>query len=101
MDAWVASERVEVSGQTLSLRAAGALSLEPASYFRKVSAGGDQGLVGKVKSEQAIAALGGETYMTSVILGESAYEVEPGFLATPAPGTATGAVLFALRALSG
>jgi hypothetical protein len=27
--------------------------------------------------------MGAEVYMDSVILGETAYEVEPGFLATP------------------
>lgn len=103
IDTWVAGDRVDVSGDVLSLRGGGALRLGPASLFLKLSAGADQphALLGKVKGEQDIARLGGESYMTSVILGDSAYEVEPGFMGDPIDGTDRAALLAALRELAG
>jgi len=102
VDAWVAADRADVAGDVLTLRGvAGALRLAAASLFSSVSAGSDeaQKLLGRVKAEQAIAALGGEVYLTSVILGETAYEVEPGFLATPAPAEAAPALVKAMSGL--
>jgi hypothetical protein len=57
----------------------------PGSFFAKVSGDGPDpnGLVGKVKDEAAIGAMGAEQYMNSVILGDTAYDVEPGFVGTP------------------
>lgn len=104
IDAWVAADKADVAGEVLTVRGiAGALRLAPASWFCRVSAGSDEvhGLLGKVKAEEAIAALGGEVYMTSVILGETAYEVEPGFLAAPAPPESAAALVAAVRGLGG
>ena len=51
-------------------------------HLSKLAAGEDRpGLLGKVKSEEQLAALGGELYMSSVLLGEDAYDVQGGFLA--------------------
>jgi hypothetical protein len=52
-----------------------------------VQAGSDQtfDLLGRVKTKAAVSALGAEVYMNSVILGETAYEVEVGFVAKPVP----------------
>lgn len=86
IDGWVASDRVEISGDVLTFRAdAVALRVSAASYFKTVSAGSDApfGLLGRVKSEEEIARLGAEAYMSSVIVGETAYEVEPGFVGVP------------------
>jgi hypothetical protein len=101
IDTWIASDRVDMSASVLSLRdGRGALVLAAAFLFRKVSAGNDNNrLLGKVKTETAIAALGGEAYMTSVIVGETAYEVEPGFMGTPAPGTDGRVLVQAVRSL--
>jgi hypothetical protein len=102
IDAWVSSEQAEISGNLLSFRArAGALDLVPASLFRRISAGqtDPHTLVGKVLDEEAILALGGETYMSSVLIGEIAYDVEPGFVGIPAGGTEPRTVVEALRAL--
>jgi hypothetical protein len=104
IDAWVSSEQVEIAGSLLSFRArAGALDLVSASLFKRISAGktDPHTLVGKVLDEEAILALGGETYMSSVLLGETAYDVEPGFLGVPAGGTEARTVVEALRALDG
>ena len=85
LSAWVSDERVDLRGDTLILRGVdAALSLLPASHFRTLTAGVDtHGLLGKVKDERALAALGAEAFETSVILGETAYEVDPGFVASP------------------
>jgi hypothetical protein len=99
IDSWVSSDQAEISGSQLSFRARpGTLELVPASLFKRISAGktDPHSLVG----EEAILALGGEAYMTSVLLGETAYDVEPGFLGALAPAD-TQAVVETLRALEG
>lgn len=85
IDAWVSSEKADLAGSALTLRGGGAtLELDPASLFMSVSGGDDaKGLIGKVKSASALLAMGAEAYMTSVLLGETAYDVESGFLAVP------------------
>jgi hypothetical protein len=86
IDAWVTSEKVELRGEILALRdGSGTFRLQAASLFRKVAGGGDdrRKLVGKVKGEDAMNALGAEAYMTSVLFDDAAYDVEPGFLAIP------------------
>jgi hypothetical protein len=86
IDAWVSTERVELQGEVVSLRdGAGQLRLRAASLFLKVSGNGEDKrlLIGRVKDEAAISALGAEAYMTSVLFDDIAYDVEPGFVATP------------------
>lgn len=101
IDSWVSSEQAELAGNRLTFRAhPGALQLAPASLFRRVSAGqtDPHSLVGKVLDEEAVLAMGGETYMSSVLLGETAYDVEPGFVGEPAEAEPR-AVVEALRLL--
>jgi hypothetical protein len=103
IDGWVSSDQAEIAGSMLSFKGrAGALDLVPASLFRRISAGltDPHTLVGKVLDEEAILALGGETYMSSVLLGEIAYDVEPGFVGVPAGGTDARTVVDSLRALN-
>jgi hypothetical protein len=105
IDAWVSSERVDLQGDVLTLReSGGALRLQAASFFRKVAGDGDdrRGLVGKVKDEETMATLGAESYMTSVLFDDGAYDVEPGFIATPVGDLPDGgrAMLSALRAVA-
>lgn len=85
MDTWILNDKADLAGDRLTLRGGGGtLALEAASHFKVVSGGTDvRSLVGKVKTERAIAELGAEAYMSSVVLGDAAYEVEPGFLGTP------------------
>src|SRR4051812_24719008 len=102
IDSWISSDQVEVSGSLLSFRSrAGALTLIPAAHFRSVAGGKDDphGLVGKVKDEESVLVLGGETYMSSVLIGETAYDIEPGYLGTPASPADAGLVISTLRAL--
>jgi hypothetical protein len=102
IDAWVSSDQAEIAGNLLSFRSrAGVLDLVPGSLFKRISAGQTDPhmLVGKVLDEEAILALGGETYMSSVLIGEIAYDIEPGFVGVPAGGTEPRSVVEALRAL--
>lgn len=103
IDGWVSSDQAEIAGSQLSFKGRpGALELVPASLFRRISAGqtDPHTLVGKVLDEEAILALGGETYMTSVLLGEIAYDIEPGFIGVPAGGTDARAAIQTLQALN-
>jgi hypothetical protein len=84
IDGWLSADLVDLSGEILKLRAGGlALRLVQGYYFSKVQAGTDDAnrLLGKVKAKAAVAALGAEVYLSSVLLGDTAYQVEPGFVA--------------------
>jgi hypothetical protein len=84
IDRWMSSGRVELRGEVLVLRDASAeLKLRAAALFVRVAGGGadKRGLCGKVKDEEALAALGAEAYMTSVLFDDTAYDVEAGFVA--------------------
>ena len=88
LDAWSVENKVKIDGDTMLLIEDGrSFNIRPAVYFLKV-AGDDSdpgGLVGKVKDQQALAALGAEQYMNSVIVGDTAYDVQCGFLGDPRP----------------
>jgi len=86
IDSWLSAERVNLEGEMLQLMGGSlVLRLVPGFCFTSVQAGSDQpfDLLGKVKTKAAVSALGAEVYMNSVILGETAYEVEVGFVAKP------------------
>lgn len=56
--------------------------VEPAVHFIKLVAGQDvEKLVSRVKTDTQLARLGCERLEDSVVLGESAYEVVPGYVA--------------------
>jgi len=103
VDSWVSSDQAELSGSLLSFKGRpGSLELVPASLFKRISAGNTDPhtLLGKVLDEEAILALGGETYMSSVLLGETAYDVEPGFIGVPTGSTDARVAVETLRALN-
>ena len=56
--------------------------LAPAYRFIRTSDGSPDphGLVGQIKYEKDVKALSAEVYLDSVIYGDVAYEVEPGFI---------------------
>lgn len=86
VDRWLATGAVELRGDTLVARnGAFELRLQAASLFLRVvgDASDHRNLVGKVKDEDALASLGAEAYMTSVLFDDAAYDVEAGFAATP------------------
>ncbi len=98
LDAWVSQGRIDVDGTSLALAPDTGrqrrYALEPAVRFLRVVGGGEDahGLVSRVKSLVQVREMGGEAMAGSVLLGDAAYEVEPGFLAE------AGAVEAAARA---
>jgi hypothetical protein len=88
LDQWAIEGKIELSGSQLKILAEDrTFALTPGVRFLKLAAGEDRpALLGKVKSEEQLAALGGELYMSSVLLGEDAYDVQSGFLADVAGG---------------
>jgi hypothetical protein len=82
LEAWLAAGRVHMVGETLFIDGY-AFSLESALRFvNEVAGGGDElQLLGRVKTLEQLAALGGEHCAASVVLGDNAYEVIEGFVA--------------------
>lgn len=88
LDAWTAEQRVRVDGDIMTLADDGrAFRISPAVRFLQV-AGGESDpndLLEKVKEERALDEMGADHYMNSVIFGEVAYDVQPGFVGDPLP----------------
>jgi hypothetical protein len=84
---WVGQGRIDLEGHVMTLRAGDgqgrSYALEPAVRFlRAVGTDADpHGLVGKVKRMAQLRELGAEALGDSVVLGDAAYEVQPGFMA--------------------
>ena len=88
LEAWSTEGKLALEGSTLRLRELPrAFAVRPAVYFERVAGGGDDPnqLLGTVHDEAALAAMGADHMMTSVIYGDTAYEVVNGFLGVPEP----------------
>jgi hypothetical protein len=88
LDAWVEQGQVTLEGDVLTVEAGeggATYVLRPAVRFVKLvgAASDPHALLGKVKAIEALRAIGAEHLDASVVLGDVAYEVEPGFLAEP------------------
>jgi hypothetical protein len=87
LDSWADQGKIDFVGNVMTLLAGEgkgrSYALDPAVRFMKVlSAETDPNqLLRKVKSMAQLKELGAEAVDASVILGDVAYEVEPGFLA--------------------
>jgi 3-oxoacyl-ACP reductase-like protein len=83
LDKWSEQGRIEVDGNVLTILGDHkSFALTSAVRFIKMEAGEDNAsLLAKVKTTDALKQMGAEHYMESVILGESAYQVQQGFLA--------------------
>ena len=104
VDSWVTADKVDLDGEIMTFRGLGmALRMVPGFFFAQLSGGSDEGhnLLGRAKVKAAIAAMGAEVYMNSVILAETAYEAEPGFIAKPIDATCSRADLVAAMAKAG
>ena len=90
LDSWAEAGKIDFVGNVMTLLAGDgkgrSYALEPAVRFMKVL--GDEkdphGLLHKVKSVVQLKELGAEPAGDSCILGDMAYEVQPGFLAETA-----------------
>jgi len=85
VDRWLNDGVIQLDGELMRLAGGMSLFISPAVHFEQVDGGGQDQyqVVGSVKSSQELAQMGGEHFDTSVVLGEQAYTVVPGFIAVP------------------
>jgi hypothetical protein len=83
LEEWALDDKADLQDGKLVVPAEkGAYALTPAVRFVKLVTGEDEKkLEGRVKTQAQLGELGAEQMMDSVILGESAYEIVPGFVA--------------------
>ena len=87
LDQWLAESVIDFTGRELVIKAANHryLVVEAARILQEVSGSEDMyDLVGRVKSVNYLAELGAELLESSMLLGENAYEIIPGFVGSPA-----------------
>lgn len=90
LDSWAGQGKIDFVGDVMTLLAGEgkgrSYALEPAVRFMKLLGDGadPNGLVHKVKSVRQLREMGAEPVDDSCILGDHAYEVQPGFLAEAA-----------------
>jgi hypothetical protein len=104
VDSWVIPHKVELAREIMTFRRRPmSLRLVPGYYFERVVHGSDDEnrLLGRAKGKAALAALGAESHTTFVVLGETAYQVEDGFIARPLDPTCTRQALLAALAEAG
>lgn len=86
LDQWISDGKVDLAGDELTIKpdARRYKILEAARIVREVTglADGNQ-LVGKVKTRQHLSDLGADLLETSMVLGDNAYDVVPGFVGAP------------------
>lgn len=86
LDEWIAEERVDLKHDELALKHEGRRYriIEAVRVLREVTGGADTNeLIGKVKSRAFLTELGAELLEGSMILGDNAYDVVPGFVGAP------------------
>jgi hypothetical protein len=86
LDQWIVEGSVELQDGELTILAVGRRYrlAEAVHVVRDASGGGDQELVGRVKARVYLEQLGAELVETSMLLGDAAYDVEPGWVGVPA-----------------
>lgn len=86
LDLWLLEAKIDFSGRELVIKAENRQYqvVEAVRILQEVSGTVDLfDLVGRVKSVNYLTELGAEILETSMILGDNAYEVVPGFLGSP------------------
>ncbi len=86
LDEWVADDRVDFNVDELTIKAESRRyrMIEAVRVLREVTDGADPNeLIGKVKSRNYMLELGAEIMEGSLILGENAYDIVPGFVGAP------------------
>ncbi len=87
LDAWCEEEKVQVDGEVLTINRTppSKFQLIPAYRIIKVAGGGEDPnkWVNKVKTRKELEEAGADVYMNSVLVGETAYDTEYGYLAEP------------------
>jgi len=84
IDAWSEENKIRITGDTMTLVELGrSFIIQPGVRFLKVVGDDDpHDLVGLVKEEGELAAMGADHMANSVIYVDTAYEVENGFIGT-------------------
>ena len=88
LDAWTAEGRASLEAGKMTLTELGrSFSMTPAVCFVSVagSDGDPNDLLGRVKSKDALQAMGAEQLANSVIYADTAYDVVDGFIGEPLP----------------
>ena len=86
LDQWLHEEKIELKQTELVIKAEGRKYklIEAVRVLAEVTGAEDvHELVGKVKTVNYLTELGAELLDTSMIIGDLAYEVVPGFIASP------------------
>lgn len=84
LESWLTTGRAEVEGDLLTLDGERFRAVPSVRFLAEVAGGGDRmKLVGLVKSNAQLDALGAEHSGSSVVLGDDAYEVVEGYSITP------------------
>ena len=89
INSWTDDQRVQFENETLSITTAkGKQEYKLAQAYRVISVSGGgpdpHGLLNTIHTGEELKALGADVYMTSGILGETAYDLEQGYVATKA-----------------
>lgn len=82
LEDWALSEKADLmDGKLVVKEPKSSHTTTPAVHFTRIVSGEDaQSLVGRVKTLEQIAQMGGEHMSDSVIIGELAYEVVEGYI---------------------
>ncbi len=82
LEEWALSDKADLrDGKVVVTGDPGSYAATPAVHFVKLVSGKDEKkLVQRVKTDAQLQALGAEQMMESVLLGETAYEVVPGYV---------------------
>lgn len=84
LDALINEDRIALDGNTITILSndSSTFELDPAFRFIRTADGDrdSQGLVGMIQLEKDLRAMHAEIYLDSIIVKETAYVVEPGFI---------------------
>jgi hypothetical protein len=86
LDEWIVDGTVDLQQSELTILSEGRRYqlAEAVRVLREVGGGGDtHELVGRAKARAYLEQLGAEIVETSMLLGEAAYDIEPGWLGSP------------------
>jgi hypothetical protein len=87
IDRWLGAGGIALEGDFMRFHAVPrmALYINPSVYFVRIDGGEVDAydIVGSVKTAQELAQMGADHFESSVVLGDFAYTVDPGFVATP------------------
>jgi hypothetical protein len=82
LEEWALEDKADLEdGRLVVANEPGSYPVTPAVHFLRLVTGADENdLIGRVKTEEQLATLGAEHMADSVVLGETAFEVVPGYL---------------------